>query len=488
MNNKNQEIDSKKEVLEKIIKAFFSDNFEETVCRIPLSMRSNGYEVLYRCCVYKERVILRDRVIAGLGFSVEYDDEVTDLLEYAKKVLEREYIVDNKPLTLIETACQGCVPNTIYVTDVCQGCVARSCETACKFGAVSIINNRSKIDSAKCKNCKMCIPVCPYNAIVKIAVPCEDICPVDAIKKNENGTAKIDYNVCILCGKCMMACPFGVINEKSQIVDVLKNIKIGKKVVAMLAPSIVGQFQGSVYQLKAALKKVGFCDAYEVAEGADISTRREAFEFAERMESGGSFMTTSCCASYNQFIKKHLPEVKEFVSTTKTPMYYIAQKVKNEHPEYITVFISPCVAKKNEACDNENVNYVINYEELDALFSAKDIKVQDCVEERFEVESSKQGRSFGITGGVVGAVAKILEDKENFVKPYVINGLNKETIKCLKKKARDEKCFEGNLVEVMGCEGGCIGGNATICTSRVVQKAIKTLCDQSKDIEKNNLF
>lgn len=483
MNNKNQEIGFKKEVLEKIIKAFFSDNFEEATRRIPLNMRPKGYDVLYRCCIYKERAILRDRVIAGLGFSIEDDDEAIELSKYAKKALEREHI-DDKPFTLIETACQVCVPNRIYVTDVCQVCVARSCEAACKFGAVSIVNGRSKIDPAKCKNCKVCIPACPYNAILKIAVPCEDACPVDAIKKNENGTAKIDYNVCISCGKCMMACPFGAINEKNQIVDVLKNIKIGRKVVAMVAPSIVGQFQGSVYQLKSALKKAGFYDAYEVAEGADITTRNEALEFVERMESCESFMTTSCCAGYNQFIKKHLPEVKEFVSTTKTPMYYIAQKVKTEHPEYVTVFISPCVAKKNEACDDENVNYVINYEELAALFSAKDIKVQDCVEEKFEIESSKQGRNFGVTGGVAGAVAKLLEDKKDFAKPYVINGLNKETIKHLKKMVKDKKCLEGNLVEVMGCEGGCIGGNATICAPRIVQKAIKTLYDQSKDIEK----
>ncbi|MDR1122581.1 MAG: monomeric [FeFe] hydrogenase [Endomicrobium sp.] len=483
MNNKSQEIGFKKEVLEKIIKAFFSSNFEESVRRIPLNMCLKGCEVFYRCCIYKERAVLRGRVIAGLGFSIEDDDEATDLSEYAKKALEREH-VDDKPLTFIETACQGCASSRIYVTDICQGCEARSCKVACKFNAVSIVNGRSKIDPAKCKNCKMCISLCPYGAIVKIAVPCEDACPVSAIKKNENGTAKIDYNVCISCGKCMMACPFGVVNEKSQIVDVLKNIKTGKKVVAMVAPSIVGQFQGSIYQLKAALKKVGFYDVYEVAEGSDITTKNEALEFVERMESGESFMTTSCCASYSQFIKKHLFEVKEFVSTTKTPMYYIAQKVKTEHPEYITVFISPCVAKKNEAYDYKNVNYVISYEELDALFSTKDIKVQDCIEEKFEIESSKQGRNFGVTGGVAGAVAKLLEDKKNFVRAYVINGLNKETIKHLKKMVKDKKCLEGNLVEVMGCEGGCIGGNATICASRIAQKAIKILCDQSKDIEK----
>ncbi|MDR3195422.1 MAG: monomeric [FeFe] hydrogenase [Endomicrobium sp.] len=483
MNNRNQEIGLKKEVLERIIRAFLSDNFEESARLIPFEMRPKGYEVRYRCCVHKERAILRDRAIACLGFSIEEDDEVTNLSNYAKKALEREHLDDN-PLTLVETACKGCVPNRICVTDVCQGCVASSCKTACKFGAISIVNGRSKIDPAKCKNCKMCISACPYNAIVKIAVPCEDACPVDAIKKNENGTAKIDYNVCISCGKCMMACPFGAVHEKSQIVDILKNIKGGKKVAAMMAPSIVGQFQGSVYQLKSALKKVGFYDVYEVAEGADITARNEAREFDERMGSGESFMTTSCCAGYGQFIKKHFPEIKKFVSTTKTPMRYIAEKIKAEHPDYVTVFISPCVAKKNEAYENKDVNYVSNFEEIAALLSAKDIKVSECAEEKFEVESSKQGRNFGVMSGVAGAVAKLLGDKKDIIiKPHVINGLNKDSIKLLKKMTKDKKFPDGNLVEVMCCEGGCISGNATMRAPSVAQKAIKTLCDQSKDIE-----
>jgi [FeFe] hydrogenase (group B1/B3) len=482
MNNKNQEIGLKKEVLEKIIKAFFSDNFEENIRLIPLEVRPKGDAIVRRCCIHKERAILRDYVIADLGFSIEDNDETIDLSKYARKALERGYI-DNKPITIVEIACNGCVSNKIYVTDICQGCVACSCKAACKFGAITIVNGRSKIDQDKCKKCKMCISACSYNAIVKMAVPCEDVCPVNAIKKNENGIAKIDCNICILCGKCIMSCPFGAIYEKSQIIDILKNMKKGKKVIAMVAPSIIGQFQGSVYKLKTALKKVGFYDVYEVAEGADITIKNEAHEFDERIRDGDPFITTSCCASYGQFIKKHLPEIKKFVSNTKTPMYYIAQKIKIKHPDFITVFVSPCVAKKIEAYDNENTDYVITCEELAALFAAKNVKVQECVDEKFEIESSKQGRNFCITGGVAGAVTKLFDDRENFIKPYIVNGLNKDSIKLLKKMVNDRQCADANLVEIMCCEGGCIGGNATVCTPRTAQKAIKILCDQSKDIE-----
>ena len=480
MNNNNQEIHLKKEVLERIVRAFFSENFEEKARLIPFDMRPKGYGIHYRCCIYKEREILKYRVIAGLGFSIEGDDETVELSRYVKRALTREK-PDENSLTVVETACKGCVPNRIYVTDLCQGCVASLCSSACKFGAVNIVNGRSVIDPVKCKNCKVCVSACPYNAIVKIAVPCEDACPVDAIKKNENGTAQIDYNACISCGKCVISCPFGSVHEKSQIVDILRNIVSDKNVIALIAPSVVGQFEGTIYQLKSAMKKVGFLDVYEVAQGAEITARNEAHEFIERMASGESFMTTSCCAGYNQFIKKHLPEIKPFVSDTQTPLYYIAQKIKAKYPNAIIVFISPCVAKKSEVRENKNVDYVMSYEELDALFAVKNIKVQECQEEKFDVESSKQGRGFGISGGVAGAVSKLLEGK-NVPKYYAINGLNKETIKHLKKMVKDKKCAEGNLVEIMGCEGGCVGGNATVCVPSIANKAIKSLIDQSKNI------
>ncbi|MDR1784216.1 MAG: monomeric [FeFe] hydrogenase [Endomicrobium sp.] len=486
MNNNNQEIHLKEEILERIVEAFFSNDFKEKTRLIPFEMRPKGSEVMYRCCIFKERAILKDRVIAGLGFTIENDNEVTDLLEYAEKSIKRNE-PDENPLTVVETACKGCVPNRIYVTDICQGCLATSCRIACKFGAISIINGKSVINSSKCKNCKMCIAACPYNAIVKIVVPCEDVCPVSAIKKNANGTAKIDYSTCIYCGKCIVSCPFGAVHEKSQIIDVLKNIVFGKKkVIALIAPSIIGQFQGNIYQLKSALIKVGFFNVYEVAYGADVTIINEAKEFNKRMKLGESFMTTSCCASYAQFIKKHLPEIEPFVSDTKTPLYYITQKVKAKHQDAVIVFIGPCVAKKKEVYENKDVDYAINYEELRAVFTVKGIKVQDCEEEKFDIESSKQGRGFCVTGGVVGAVSNVVGflGGRILLKQYIINGFTKETIKQLNRIVKDKKCVEGNLVEVMGCEGGCIGGNATICNLKISQRAVKTLLEQSESVLK----
>lgn len=483
MNTNSQANHLKKEILIRIVKAFFSDDFEKEARLIPYDMRPKGSEVPYRCCIYKERAILKDRAIAGLGFSIENDDERTLLSEYAAKAVQRAELEQN-PLTVLDAACKGCVPSRIFVTDLCQGCVARPCINTCKFGAISIINNKSVIDGSKCKNCKMCISACPYNAIVKIKVPCEDACPVDAIAKNEHGLAEIDFDKCISCGKCVAACPFGAVHEKSQIIDILKNIKNGKKVIAMLAPSIVGQFPGNIYQLKTAMLKAGFSDVYEVAQGADVTTKNEAEEFKERMEKGDSFMTTSCCAGYNEFIRKHFPEIESHVSDTKTPLYYIAEIVKQKHPDAVTVFVSPCVAKRKEGMYNDNIDFVMNFEELGALLIGRKIDVVECEETPFENESSKQGRNFGVAGGVAEAV-KCASCDETIVKPYYINGLNKDSIRDLKKMVKDNKCPDGNIVEVMCCEGGCMGGNATLNPIRTATKALKEFTNNSEDIKKN---
>ena len=481
MNNNSQAVHLKKEILIRIVKSFFSDDFEEETRLIPYDMRPKGSEVPYRCCIYKERAILKDRAIAGLGFAIENDDERTPLSVYAKKAIERQEIEED-PLTVLEAACKGCVPSRIFVTDLCQGCVARPCQSTCKFGAISIINNKSVIDGPKCKNCKMCISVCPYNAIVKIKVPCEDSCPVDAIAKNEHGLARIDFSKCISCGKCVSACPFGAVHEKSQIIDILKHIKANKKVIAMVAPSVVGQFPGNIYQLHTAMLKAGFSKVYEVAQGADITTKNEAKDFKERMEKGDNFMTTSCCAGYNQFISKHLPEIEPFVSETGTPLLYTAEIAKKENPDSITVFVSPCVAKRKEGMIDKNVDYVMNFEELGALLIGRHLDVASCEETPFVVESSKQGRNFALTGGVAEAVKTASKDNSGIC-PFHINGLTKDSIKQLKKMAKDGKCLDGNLVEVMCCEGGCIGGNATINSQRTAAKILRDFSNKSHDIE-----
>ncbi len=511
MSKDNQISQLKHEILTNIIKAFDTEDFAEYTRDIPYVMRPKGAEVPFRCCIYKERAILKDRAIAGLGFAIEDDDEITSLATYAKRAVKRQK-PEEKVLTVLQAACKGCVPSRVHVSDLCQGCVARSCLASCNFGAVKMTEGKSQIDVSKCKNCLKCVSACPYGAITKIKVPCEDVCPVGAIKKDEAGLAQINFDTCISCGKCVGSCPFGAIHEKSQIVDILVKIKQGKCVNALLAPSIVGQFPYSIGKIKCALKKAGFSEVYEVALGADITTRHEGEDFKKRMSQGDNFMTTSCCSAYNELVAKHIPDMKPFVALSKTPAHYIAEVAKKETPDCVTVFISPCISKKKEALQSKKIDYVLNFEELEDLFIARKIEVENCADEEFGQKSSKQGRLFPVTGGVAKAVCDYLkntslceDDDEDNVdcgmdsyvgggglpnipaqvkpKPHIISELNRTTIKDLEKFAKDKTCEHGNLIEIMSCNGGCAGGNATLKTPSATRKLIEEYSSESFEIK-----
>ncbi len=469
----------KREILVRIIRAFLNDELKD-LTKLPFEMRPKNAEVPYRCCIYKERAILRQRAVAGLGLAVENDDEMTSLAEYAQQALKREKPEDTM-LTVVETACKGCVPSRVYVTELCQGCVARPCVSTCKFGAIQIKDGKSVIDGDKCKNCGMCMQVCPYSAIVRLKVPCEDACPVNAIAKNEQGHAEIDFDKCISCGACERACPFAAVHEKSQVIDILQKIKSGKKVVAMLAPAVVGQLPVSVNKIAQALIQCGFSDVMEVAVGADITARTEAEDYKERMERGDEFMTTSCCAAYNELVDKHIPELKPFRSETRTPMHYTAELVKKQDPDAVAVFISPCVAKRKETQHDEYTDYVMSIEEMGALFVAMNIEVANCDDFEFAQEASKEGRFFSVTGGVAESVKVALKDFPEFY-PTCVNGLNTKSVRDLKNWAKKGVCPEGNIVEVMACEGGCVAGPVCLNNKRITTKKVTEYANASKCI------
>lgn len=471
----------KREVLVRLVKAFLSDDFAEKTRLIPFDMRPKYSEVPFRCCVYKERGILRARTLAGLGFSIEQDDETTTLSEYAKRALSRERL-DPHPLTVVESACHSCPASRVYVTDLCQNCVARPCMNTCKFGAISHVDGKSVIDPLKCKKCGQCMAACPYGAIVKTVVPCENACPVGAIAKDERGFARIDTEKCISCGKCVTACPFGAVHAKSQIIDVLRNIKEGKEVIALIAPALIGHLPCRPEQIQDALHKVGFSKVYEVAEGADITATTEAKDFQERLEGGAPFMTTSCCAAYNELVKKHMPEIKPYVSDAHTPLYYTAELVKKEHPQAKTVFISPCFAKRREVLDNPNVNYVMNFEELGATLIAMGIEIDACDDREFSYQSSTEAREFALTGGVAKSVEAAWRGEPGVVKPVVINGLDKTSIRDLRLYAKKGQCDQGNLIEVMCCQGGCIAGNACLGSLKDAFKKVKDYGEQGQSL------
>src|SRR5574344_1796031 len=271
----------KREILVRIARLQLEGKLEEGVHYIPREMAPRDGDP-FRCCVYHDREVLRMRVIARLGHSVEdYDDE-KKLAEYAREALARERPTEPM-LTVLDEACNACVRAHYLVTNACQACLARPCMMNCPKKAIEIYDHHAHIDSEKCINCGLCMQNCPYHSIIKIPVPCEEACPVGAISKDETGHERIDYDKCIFCGNCMRECPFGAMMDKSQLVDVIHHMMMNKKkVVALYAPAIAAQFNAAPGQLEAALMKAGFDKVYEVARGADICADKEAKEFEER--------------------------------------------------------------------------------------------------------------------------------------------------------------------------------------------------------------
>jgi len=473
----------KRELLIRIVKLFREDRLAEGIDRIPYEMTPPGYEPI-RCCVHHDRAILKTRLLARLGFSVEnYEDDGTPLSEWAQRALERETVAE-PILTVLDEACNACVKTQFLVTNACQGCLARPCKMNCPKKAIEMVGGHALIEKDKCVNCGICLQMCPYHAIIKIPVPCEEACPVGAITKDAAGKERIDYDKCVYCGNCMRECPFGAMMDKSQIIDVLKEMKAGRKLSVMFAPAVAGQFKASIGKLIAALKAAGFDAVYEVALGADITAQKEAHEFVERMEKGDPFMTTSCCPAYVQTVRKHIPSLAARVSETRTPMHYTAEISAKEKPDHLRVFVGPCLAKRKEGIDDPLVDYVVSAEELGALFVALDIDVSEMPDEPVLRPAKAGGRSFPWAGGVAGAVASYVPAGAG-LRPDTIDGLDKEGMKKLKGYAacNDSVCgakLEGNLLEVMACQGGCVSGPSVIANAKVAAMQLRKIAEASE--------
>ncbi len=192
----NNAIQTKRELLTRILKLLKDDELFEKIDRIPLEMRPKSKTPI-RCCVHKDRAVIKYKAMAMMGFSVdEEEDELTPLKEYAEKALNKIDYHD-KFLTVIDEACSSCVQVNYTVSNLCRGCEARACQVNCPKGAISVVNGKAMIDHQKCVNCGLCQKVCPYHAIAYLPVPCEEACPVKAIKKDENGIEIIDKTKCI---------------------------------------------------------------------------------------------------------------------------------------------------------------------------------------------------------------------------------------------------------------------------------------------------
>ena len=443
----------RRELMARLIRLYKQGKLVEDIDRLPLKMTPKDAVTRGRCCIHKERAVLKYKMLPILGYCVkDEEDELTPLSEYAKNALERTEL-KKTILTVVDEACTACVKTNYVVTNLCKGCVGRPCYMNCPKDAITFNENgQAHINHAKCINCGICKEACPYHSIVYIPVPCEEACPVKAIQKDENGIEHIDESKCIYCGKCINACPFGSIYEVSQIFDILPAIDRGEELVAIMAPSIQSQFTNSIHEIAAAVKKIGFTDAIEVAYGAMETTRREGEELQEKLEQGQQFMTTSCCPSYVELVNKHLPDMKPFVSHTGSPMYYTIDMAREKYPNAKIVFVGPCVGKRKEVQDSDKIEYIITFEELDTLFTGLDIEIEKA-ETNAEC-APLPGRGFARAGGVISAIQTLYPNVG--VKPVSVANLNKKNIALLRAYAKGKA--PGNFIEVMACEGGCISG------------------------------
>ncbi len=428
----------KYKVLREVARQAWNDTLYDNLYEIP-KMIVPGKIPTMRCCVYKERAILEERVKIAMGG----DKSNPNIIE------------------VIDIACDECPAAGYDVTDSCRGCLAHRCEDACKKDAITFDHNYvAHIDKTKCVECGMCAKVCPYSAITNRKRPCQNACKVKAISINEDNAAKIDDEKCIQCGACVYQCPFGAISDKSYILDVVKMLKSednGKeyKTYAIVAPSISSQFKyAKLGQVITGLKALGFHTVIEVALGADMVAQKESAELAEK-----GFLTSSCCPAFVKYVKQAFPDMAKHISHNLSPMAMLAKYIKDTDTKAKVVFIGPCTAKKAELqldTVKPYVDSVLTFEELQALFDSKDLEIE-TMEEGVLDNASYFGRIFARSGGLTDAVAQGIKEQNLDIefKPCICDGIEECKI-ALIKKSKD--MLDANFIEGMACVGGCIGG------------------------------
>ena len=427
----------KYKVLREVARQAWNDTLMENLLDIP-QIIVPGKEATMRCCVYKERVIVGERVKLAMGGN------------------------KNNPnvIEVIDIACDECPVGGYEVTESCRGCLAHRCDDVCKKKALYFDEHHvAHIDKTKCVECGMCSKVCPYSAIVSRKRPCQNACKVKAITMNEDKSAAILNEKCISCGACVYQCPFGAIMDKSFILDAIKLLKeapeTGNKVYAVVAPSIASQFTyAKLGQVITGLKKLGFHTVVEAALGADMVAQAESKELAEK-----GFLTSSCCPAFVTYIRKTFPKLADNISHNLSPMAMISRYIKETTPGAKIVFIGPCTAKKMEIQQDsvrEWVDVALTFEELQALFDSRDLDITTMEEDVLD-NASYFGRIFARCGGLSDAVAEGLKEQgiDFDLKGCSCDGIEACRMALLKAS---RNVLDANFIEGMACIGGCIGG------------------------------
>lgn len=285
------------------------------------------------------------------------------------------------------------------------------------------------LKKSNCKNCYKCIRHCPVKSI-----------------RFSGNQAYVIGNECILCGQCFVVCP----QDAKQIVDETEKVKVllqsGDPVIVSLAPSFVANYEGvGINAMRDALKKLGFYDVEETAIGATM-VKNEYERLIE--EKSSDIIITSCCHSVNLLIQKYFPSELPYLAAVMSPMQAHCKDIKRRYPNAKTVFIGPCVAKKDEASHYEGiVDAVLTYDELTHWLKTENIEL----EQKMDSDENSRARFFPTSGGVLKTMTK----KDPSYTYMVIDGLE-NCMAALKdiESGNIKNCF----IEMSACAGSCIGG------------------------------
>lgn len=294
---------------------------------------------------------------------------------------------------------------------------------------------------------------------------CQNSCIFDAIEAGEDGKLFINPDLCIGCEACIEACKTDKITAGRDVLPAMKAVREAKgPVYMMVAPAFLGQFSEKVTpgKLRTAFQALGFTGMVEVALFADILTLKEALEFDKHVREAGDYQLTSCCCPiWISMIRKMYHELMPHVPGAVSPMVACGRMIKRLHPDAVTVFAGPCLAKKSEAKEPDlvgAVDYVLTFQEVQDIFDAAAIHPEELADKEKE-HSSRAGRIYARTGGVSEAVQEtekqLRPDRKIKVKAEQADGIPacRELIKKIQNGETDANFFEG-----MGCVGGCVGG------------------------------
>jgi iron only hydrogenase large subunit-like protein len=294
---------------------------------------------------------------------------------------------------------------------------------------------------------------------------CMVVCPFHAIHPGEAGEMIIDSDLCAGCSLCVQECHARKLTSSRDVIPALRAIRSHKGLVyALVAPAFLGQFSSEVTpgKLRTALKSIGFDGMIEVALFADILTLKEALEFDKNILTEKDFQLTSCCcpmwiAMIRRIYKDLVPHIPPAVS----PMIASGRAVKVMHPDALTIFIGPCLAKKAEAKEKDvagAVDFVLTFQEVQDIFNILEIDPAKMNESEKD-HSSRAGRIYAHTGGVSEAVRMTLQ-KINPNRKITILTRQADGVPACKTMINEilSTNLTANFYEGMGCVGGCVGG------------------------------